>query len=270
MIKLCKDDDLLTILKGTFRANPISIPEERIEPLKVLSLENKKLSYIGKIDNLFLGESELNVEILNSQMSNLSAKKSKSVETNLGLQVLDGFLEGFGIQGGKLKFAFEGVEKVSFSFKNVLRRYIDKGELFNALEERKFNLKNPINKFFLEEKATCIIIDSVITSNNFSIIVEKTNKKDFQLNIPDIHNAINFNNNLKINSNNSTELSISGKKPLAFAFTGFILKCDIDGSIYFDNEPDEMYLTKHPEEDIEDLPQKIDLLNGKFGLLNIE
>lgn len=270
LFKLCKDDKLLILLKQTFKANPIKIPEERIKPLTVISRKNRKYKYIGAIENLLNDTSQLNIQLETSQMANLSATKSKSIDAKLGLQVMDGFLQGFGASGVSLNGAFKGAEKISFSFQDVSRSYLDIGKLCSELAKRKFNIEHPINKNFLEETEQCIIIDSVITSNNFSMKVEETTQKDFKLDIPEIQEILKSKGNkVSAKSSSSLEISFQGETSLAFAFTCHVLNCDEDGSVYYEGEADKMHLTKIPTDDII-IPPNIDLMESEFGLLNIE
>jgi hypothetical protein len=270
MFRLCNDDELLKILKETFKANPIKIPEERIKPLIVFSGKNKRYKYIGEIENLLSDNNSINPELKDSKMANLSATKSKSIDTKLGLQVMSGFLQGFGANDISLDSVFEGVEKISFSFQKVNRKYVDVGKLCLELSKRKFNLEHPVNKRFLDEDETCIIVDSIITSNNFSIKIEEASKSDFKFNIPEIQKILSSSEN-KISSSSSSSLDISfeGEKSLAFAFTGFVLNCDEDGSIYYEGEADKMHLTSIPNVEYT-IPPSIDLLDSEIGLLEIE
>lgn len=270
ILKLCNNDPLLQILKQTFNANPIKIPEERIKPLVVFSGKNKKYKYIGGIEYLLSDPSSLNLQVYNSQMANLSSAKSKSIDAKLGLQVMDGFLQGFGTKGVSLDSAFEGVQKVSFSFQNVSRSYIDMGKLCAELSKRKFDLENLVNKRFLDDEEMCIIIDSIITSNNFSIIVEETSKSDFKFDIPEIQNILTLSGN-KISSSSASSLNISfeGETTLAFAFTSFVLNCDEDGSIYYEGESDKMHLTVIPNNGIS-IPPNFDLLESEYGFLELQ
>lgn len=270
-LKLCNNDDLLVVLQKTFNANPIKIPEERIKPLVVFSGKNKKYKYIGKIENLLTDSTLINLQLENSKMANLSATKSKSIDTKLGIQVMDGFLQGFGTNGVSLDFAFNSVKKISFSFQNVNRSFLDIGKLCSELNKRKFDLTHPINKSFQQETEKCIIIDSIITSDNFSMKVEEATQTDFKFDIPEIQNILNSSDNkISANSSNSLEISFQGEIPLAFAFSSFILKCDEDGSIYYEGEADKMHLTTIPNSSEIYLPQNIDLLESEFGLLEIE
>lgn len=271
LFRLCNNDDLLILLQKTFKANPIKIPEERIQPLVVFSGKNKNYKYIGGIEYLLNDTSSMNLQLGSSKMANLSATQSKSIDTKLGLQVMDGFLQGFGTEGVSLDFAFESVKKVSFSFQNVYRSYIDIGKLCMELSKRKFNLKHPVNQSFINETEKCIIVDSIITSNNFSMKVEETSNQDFKFDIPEIQNILSSSGNkISAKSSNSLDISFQGDKSLAFAFSCFAINCDEDGSIYYDGEADKMHLTTIPNENDEVTPPIIDLLDTEYGFLDIE
>lgn len=268
--KLCNDDRLLTILRDTFKASPIKVPEERIKPLVALEVNKQKVKFIGDLNHLLDDPNPIIIKAQTSPMANLSATNSKTVDTELGLKIMGGFLQGFGVEGASLDFAFKGAKKISFSFQNVTREFIDIGELGNILSKRNFNLKNPVNQPFIDETSTCVVIDSVIRSDNFSIHVEEANSSDFKIDTQEIANVLGSGES-KVSTKSSSDLNISfqGNVPLAFAFTGFVLLSDEEGSIYYEGEPDKMHLTSVPNnESIK--PPLVDLLDSQFGLLELE
>ncbi|WP_320051760.1 hypothetical protein [uncultured Acetobacteroides sp.] len=270
-MKLCNNDNFLVLLRDTFKACPIRIPEERIKPIIVYSQVRKKYKYIGDVVNLLNDNTKIEIEEQVSQMASLSATKTKSVDAKLGLEVMGGFLQGFGTKGASLDFAFKGVKKISFSFQNVSRSFVDVGKLCDLLSKRKFNLDNPVNKTFVDESAKCIIIDSVIKSDNFSICVEESTESDFKFDISEIQKAISSNgNNISTKSSNNLNISFQGDKSLAFAFSGFIVNCDEDGSIYYEGEPDKMNLTVEPTKTSRVIPPYLDFIESDFGLLEFE
>ena len=162
--------------------------------------------------------------------------------------------------------------KVSFSFENVIRKYVDIGALAKILTIRKVDLNSLIVKDFIIENSKCVIVDSTITSNNFSIKVEETTNTSFSFNLPEIQNILKSQNNeIGVYVSGTTEISFRGEEQLAFAFTGFILNIEEDGSLYFEGEPDRMFLTKSPSVtiDTDSIPPSF-IIEDEFGLSEIE
>ncbi len=251
----------MSLLKDTFKANPITIPEERIQPLKVF-LKGTSIEYIGFVNNLLVNSNPIKIDLETSQMANLSGTQTKSINTELGLKVLDGFLKGFGAKSASLGTVFKNVNEISFSFQNVKRTYLDKGKLAKLLQANKFDIKNPYNKLVIEEEAGFAIVDSIITSNNFSIKAEKTSETGFSFDLPTIEGVLNSENNkVKVSQSSNTEISFEGEKHLAFAFTAFFILINDDGTFYLNNEPDEMVLTRVSQKysSPKDLPELKDL-----------
>jgi hypothetical protein len=211
------------------------VPEQRILPLCAIIQLGDKSKFLGRIENLMTDTTFLTMDVQSSQMADVSAKKSRTVNLKLGLEVLDGFLSGMGAGSASIKGAFQGVEKVSFSFQNVVREWLDIGELGSKLIRRNLNPDNATSSDIINNQYPLLVIDSIITSNNFTINIEKTLSESFKLNIPEIETLIHFkDNSLEIKSSNGKEISFKGPQPLAFAFSGIRLYSDIMGQISFD------------------------------------
>lgn len=136
------------------------MPEERIKPLSVIATYNDKSSFRGALAPLISGEPSIELEedeIGTSRMPAVSGKRSRRVKLNLGIQILEGFLEGFGMSGCGISAKLEGVAEESFSFQNVVRRFIDIGWLGRMLTGRIVNKENPAAAIFFNE-ANCDFI----------------------------------------------------------------------------------------------------------------
>lgn len=270
--KLCKSDSLLELLKDTFNANPVRVPETRILPLCAVAKTKKAEKFIGRIENLLSDTQQYSGTILESDMANVSAKKSSAVDFELGFKIMDGFLQGMGATGASIKGKLSSVEKISFSFKNVKRKWIDLGELGNFLTGKKLNSLNPVNNQFFSGDSICVVIDSVIVSNNFTINVEKSSDTNFSIDIEALNQSLG-NTDISISSNSNTEISFKGKEFMAFAFTSTSFQISDEGIISFKPaEPESMFLTTDPNEDIIQTiftPNRV-LLYEDFGLIEFD
>lgn len=268
-IKLCHNDKLLSLLRETFSANPIKVPEERIKPLVVLS-KKKSTTYLGPLEDLLFDGSGLSIDRKDSQMADVSATSSKSVSIKLGLQIMDGFLKGFGVGSGAIKSSFSDTTEVSFSFQNVCREYIEVTALTKALKNKKLDPNDAIVKAFIEESAKCLVITSVITSNSFTMKKDTRKGTNVDFNIKAINDSLSSENKIEASSSNNLEISFKGTKQLAFAYTAIILEIDDDGNISYSTEADQSDLTVLPDDEgIEEIEPEY-FIEEEFVLSNIE
>lgn len=234
MLRLC-DDPLVKTLRELFGANIVRIPEERIQPLSSIVKTAGNLFYQGTLAPLITGETaELAaMPVESSRMSDVSGKRSRDVNIELGFEILDGFLRGFGIPSAGIRTHLKGVSKVSFSFSKVNRSYIDVNHLGQTLKGRIIDKKNPAaNEVFNSRRSKLLVIDSVITSSDFTISVEASSSQEYKLDIPAVEAFIaSVKPELRVSSSSGLELTFQGDKNLGFAFSCYELDLDSKGRI---------------------------------------
>src|SRR5262245_25223330 len=123
-LKLC-DDKLVTTLRDVFNANIVRVPEERVRPLTVIASRDGRSDFRGALALLLKNGQPLSVQMQNSRVADVSGKRSRLISLDLGLQILEGFLKGFGVPSAGLATKFSGASAVSFTFKDVNRAYVD-------------------------------------------------------------------------------------------------------------------------------------------------
>ena len=184
ILNLCPDPIIKT-LRSVFKANIVRIPERRIQPITTIIKNGKNQRFWGELSALVEGDLlQAQEAIETSRMADVSGKQSKGVELALGLQIMDGFLRGFSLPSAGIQSQFKGAKTVSFSFKEVERKYIQPAILGGLLTGHALDASNTANDAFFKNQANLFIIDSIITSKDFSINVEQSNSKDFKLDIP--------------------------------------------------------------------------------------
>jgi hypothetical protein len=151
LIPLCTGDPLLDTLRETFAATPVRIPETRIQPLSALAATSDNASFRGQLEPLLAGRHGLEVPVAESPMAALAGKRSRSIRWSVGLKILDGFLQGLGLPGGSLAANMRGAERVSYSFANLLRRFVDLNQLGQALSGRRIRRTNPAAAIFFDQ-----------------------------------------------------------------------------------------------------------------------
>lgn len=233
-LRLCNNDPLIKTLRDVFGTNIIRVPEERYKPLTVLAAHNNHASFRGKLSPLLLDNFTFPESILaESQMPDLSGKRSQSVNVKLGLKILDGYLKGLGIPGASLDSSFNGASEVSYTFQNVRRSWIDINAVGHLLSGKKIDSKNPAASIFFGEDAyPFLLLDSVITSSDFTISVDRTASSNFSFDLPIIKNVIeNANVEVNVSTTSGYDLTFQGNKQLAFAFSCVRLTIEKDGTI---------------------------------------
>ena len=129
MILLCRGDTVIDTLRNVFHANIVKIPESRIQPLVIAAAARDRTSFRGAILPLLRKPTGYtNPQVLESKMPSISGTKTRAVSLDLGLEVLGDSLQGFGVPSAGLSAAFQGAKKVSFSFDQVIRYFVDVNE----------------------------------------------------------------------------------------------------------------------------------------------
>ncbi len=230
--KLC-DDKLVTTLRDVFNANIVRVPEERVRPLAVVASSNGRSDFRGALALLLKDGQPLTVQVQNSRVAAVSGKRSRQINLDLGLQILGGFLQGFGIPSAGLAAKFSGASTVSFTFQDVNRAYVDTNELGGALTGRTINQANPAASiFFGDDSWDFLAIDSVITSKDFAINIEQSNDNSFKLDVSGIQQIVSGANvGVTVSSATGTDLTFHGDKELTFAFSCVRLFLKPDGTI---------------------------------------
>lgn len=224
-LKLCDNDPLINTLRGVFHANIIRIPEEKIQPLCVIAERDGKLAYRGRLSDLIAGASVpalVDPPVQTSTMADVAGKRSRQVDLKLGLEILDGFLRGFGIPAAaNIGTHLSAASHVSFTFSEVQRRYCDPSKIGQLLAGKALDRNNPVVASLIGEHPwECMLIDSVITSRDFTLHVDQTSKQELHLDVPAIEQIMSKAKlDVQVSSSSSRSLTFKGPKPLAFAFT---------------------------------------------------
>jgi|SRR5882672_2401729 len=233
VLGLCSGDPIVGTLREVFHANIIRVPEQRYKALSVLAARGSQVTFRGTLANLIKGVPPIFPEPTGSLMTEVTGKKTKSVKVDLGLKILGGFLQGMGAPAIGLNAKFSKVLKVSYSFANVVRYWVDDGVVGNLLIGKVIEKGNPAAAiYFGSAPFAFLVLDSVITSTQFTISVDKTSDSSFSLDVPGIQNIIKqANADIAVSSGTGFELTIAGKIPLAFAFSCVQFALTPDGTV---------------------------------------
>jgi hypothetical protein len=270
MLGLCKRDSIVDTLRNVFHANIVAIPESRIKPLVIAAASTASTSFRGRIVPLLKKPTGYtDPPIQTSTMPSISGTKTREVSLDLGLEILGNFLKGFGVPSANLSAAFKGATKVSFSFNKVARLFVDINELGEHVTGSVLDRNNPGASIFFaaDNPFKCYILDSAITSQDFTFSVEQSNTQDFKVSLPTISAIVSqANAGVTIKSSSSVSVSFQGDRPLGFAFscvlatfdaTGRIVTLEpggdipqlealVEGDVQIAHTPDHILLTRDP------------------------
>jgi hypothetical protein len=220
------DDPVVATLRDVFTANVLRVPEERMKPLTVIaSHKGERWSFRGAmaplLENRKLTQSLGRLVPSTSQMPNLTNKKTRHVEFDLGLSILDGFLSGFGIPSAGLDASFENVGEIAFSFDNVERHWLDVNVVGASLTNEALKQNNPAGKIFFDDDPWSLnLVDSIITSSDFTITAKSARKGSAKIDVPTIQNLVaKAKAGVQVKSTSASTLTFAGSKGLTFAFS---------------------------------------------------
>ena len=228
-MRICKNKITDTIAEH-FGANPLKIPESRIQPLCLLEIKDNKTNYLGEFKYMVSGNFEHYIEIKDSIVSEVSNVKTKKVEFDFGFKILSNFLKAFGMDPAVVSNAIKSSKKMSFSFTGVHRKYFDALQLGKILSDNEI-CGDPDNIFISEIMANkplkLGLITDVLVSNNFSLNTYSEKGTDVDIDIPLIQGyASDVGMGLDVKKTSNSEVKFEGAQPLTFAFSCVEIKID--------------------------------------------
>ena len=228
-MRICKNK-ITDLIRKNYGANPLKVPESRIQPLTVIEVKDKRMNFLGSFKYLLQGEVPEFPAFQNSTLSDISGVKTKSINIRIGFNILGGFLKAFGMDPSAVTSAVGNTKKLAFSFEQVNRKYIEPLALGHMLSSNA--LKGDPNNFMVQEilkdsDRQLALITDVIESNNFAMSTFTSSDAGADINIPAIEGYIaEANVNVNVNKKQANEVAFTGAQPLTFAFA--CVEIDID------------------------------------------
>lgn len=242
--KLCQQDDMVSILRDSFKANIIRVPKKSIQPLTVLVKKGNRLKRLGQLPNLLDGVPDLHIPVHEEHGTNIAGNKSSSIELGFGLQILEGYLKAFGLPEVGFKESFHAAKEVSFSFGDIVERFVDLLELGNHLSAHNIQKTNPvISPLIKDPNADLLLVDSVLASNNFQVQAEKMRENETALNLEPLEHLVKV-EEVKVAFDRAQKRAIgfAGQDYLSFAFTCVVMNIDPVSHKIFDIQADNRQL----------------------------
>ncbi|RMG88660.1 MAG: hypothetical protein D6714_00335 [Bacteroidetes bacterium] len=221
------------MLRDLFNATPLRVPEARVRPMMVIAEKNGKTEFRGGLEHLLVKDAPLEVNIRETMVTDVALEKTKSVDFDFGFEIMKGFFQGFGIPASGVQSALNGAKKISFSFRNVRRLWVDKNELGSRLRGRLIDLEHPsMAPFQGPDPWQMLLISDAIVSNGFAVNVERASGADFEIKLPEIEAVLeDASAKVQVKKGSKNSLSFEGDAFLTFAFCVIQLSVDEAGKL---------------------------------------
>lgn len=233
VFQLCNRDPLVSLLHDIFGANIVRVPDSRVRPLAVITHCDRRSIFRGKLAPLLEGEEPLEIDITTSYVANISGRRSRRVNLDLGIYILKGFLSGLGIPSAGIASVIQGAAAFTFAFPTVQRSSVDINILGRILTGRSIDRDNPAaSVYFADPGAELLIIDSVLTSRSIAVHVSSARRRELALDVEGLHQLVaGSGGRAAVAVGEQGELTFESDRDLAFAFSCVRMFIDDEGCI---------------------------------------
>lgn len=271
MGRICnKKDPIIKLVRETFGANPLNIPETRVQPLSVLTTKEKKIAFRGDIKNLLDDQASLDVILQKSKVADVGYKESAKINRKLGLGIVSGFLKGFGLPTLNISSQFDKVKNISLSFNNIERVYFDEIALGTDMRGKKIWMEHPVMRDIARNELRFLVISEILTSNNFTISAYDKKDRVVALDVSNIKDIVGqLDTKVAVTSETEHQISFNGEERLTFAFGCIEAFWTSAGTIDYTSKADNEFETFPSEDAGEPQATKV-LLTPEPELLEIE
>lgn len=228
-MRICKNE-ITDLIRKHFGANPMKIPESRVQPLTLIEIRDEKTEFLGAFDHLLKDEWAEVPKIKESDVSEVSGVQTKIVPLTFGFDILKNFLKAFGIDPGVISASLKNTKTLSFSFESVKRRYVEPLTLGKSISKN--GLLGDTDNIFIQkiiqdnDSKLGLIID-VLVSNNFMVSSFEENEAKAEINIPLINEYLSkVKLDVEVEKRSSHMVKFRRKTYLTFAFSCVELKID--------------------------------------------
>ncbi len=218
--RICKNDTT-TLLREMFKATPLRVPEARVQPLVVVAHKDNNIQFRGDLSFLLENPGAFVMDFNTDAVADVALERTKSIDIDVGLSILEGLLEGLKISPAAVGVALKGAKEISFSFNRVQRRWVDLGKLGLQLKTNRLDLTHPAVKIFMgEEASTFLLISDAIVSNSFGVNLESGREDAFEAGVPAIQQFVaDAKLDVRVKSSFKNNITFEGDSPLTFAFS---------------------------------------------------
>jgi hypothetical protein len=234
---LCDGDPIVEYLRSTFGANIVRIPRASLRPPEVLAARRGETKTMGHLGDILVSAAPfaLGLEDIHEEPAPpVLARRTRSVSLDLGLDILGGLLQGFGVPKVGVGSAFSPESAISFSFHNVHRVFVETNRLGRKLQHCTIDRANPATALYFGEQDPwrLLLIDSVLTSPGFTVTASRSRTESVHVDLPTLQQLVSdASAKVNVSSAASSEVSFTGDERLSFAFTCLEVTLDADARV---------------------------------------
>jgi hypothetical protein len=224
---LCKRDPVLTWIRETYSANPLKVPESRVQPLTCAISSKGKTHFVGELAGLIIGgflAPPIDIGYSAILRGKQTTKLSAEFATPILLQMLSslGGADATNLKPTSLKSGRS--EEFSFSFPDATRKHVDIIKLGAALSGKTVE-KQPLTLGVLDGSARLLVIDSIFESTALAINAIGSRSGTIAASLMAAFPS------LKIEEKAEDSFVASATAPVTFAFSCISLTLDESGRI---------------------------------------
>jgi hypothetical protein len=211
------NDPLLRAFLDTYKVNLLSIPREGVQVGDAyVATADGSMSAPGKLRYLLTPEIRMPQISSDEKMTSIAGKRTRALDLNIGLNLLEGFLTAIGVDIaiGKIKaeYQHESVGKVRFQLKDATRDSVDAFEFGRALIPCRLTSEQP----FVQDGNQYYAVVGVLRSRSITVSTEDQNSNKVEIGIDALKSAVVAEGKIGVKRETSGDITYEGSVPLAF------------------------------------------------------
>lgn len=225
MIKRNTNDPLLRIFLDRYNLHLLSTPRENAGVGDLYVYDGERVSTPGNVTHFLEPPFKMPDIITGEDMADVTGRVSNGISANVGLGLLENFLNAMGAIGivNKVRASYEtnGAKTLKFHFAQAKRDYVDVMLIGREL----------VNHRIMEEHALYsrgyyyYLVTAVVHSPSISIIAEDYNAKSMNIDLEGMK-LLESSGGVLAEKSNDREVTFTGRKSLAFGVELYELRYD--------------------------------------------
>ncbi len=221
------NDILIRRFLDRYQVNLLSMPGRRVQCGSVYIKEGGRITAPGLLNEIIEPPVTLAKPFVEDDLADLSGTWSNSVSLTVGIKLLDNFLNALGAAGliNKLQASLKetGVRNMAFRFKQVSRESLSPAGLGQALAGHHLARSSP----WVRDGNQYFAVAAVLRSGSISI--QGRDKQDSAADLgAGVATVADVDTKVQVKQESKSEVTYSGRDPLAFAVELYELRWDDD------------------------------------------
>jgi hypothetical protein len=213
------NDPALMYLKA-FGYNVVRLPRTTIQPLDIIGTDGDTSEWLGPISIVWTSERPAPTPREGASGS-IQGKQTSSFKISVGLEILGGLLDQFGINIGGLKAGYSKAKQLQFKFDAPQIVTVEPLAAGSYLSAGELESDNPFVKRYFSPPRGSFLITEVLRSKSITVIALDKNDQDAAVDLPKIQAAVGLKLEVQRMATKEGEVIYSGKEELTFGFKAF-------------------------------------------------